>query len=229
MVASSPLGQVCEVLVVPAGGRSRPGYSYLSKLSRCYGEVPRDGTTSDFADRRRRLIEQIEAAVSPHVTIIDSRAGLHDIAAVAVTRLNAVSLLFGFDNSQTWRAYEDLFETWKSDPARTAEFRENLKTVAALVPETETQSYLDSFTENAYRLFEEYLYEEAPPGEEADYSFDVKDPEAPHTPLRVNWSRSIQQFDPVRKPGAVTDEQITAAFGDFVREVALMLFGKGET
>lgn len=226
MLARSPIGEGADVVVVPAGGRVRPGYSYLPKLARCYAEVPREDRTIEFGERLHGLVQELERQASPDVTILDSRAGLHDIAAVAVTRLNALSLLFAFDSPQNWSAYELLFKGWQADPMRTAKFRENLKMVAALVPETETAAYMQSFQENSYRLFEEYLYEETAPGEEAGFNFDVKNAEAPHSPLRVNWSRSIQQFDPIRRPGAVTDEQVSAAFGDFVREATRMILGE---
>ena len=55
-------------------------------------------------------------------------------------------------------------------------------------------------------------------------NFDITDADAPHAPFRIHWSRTFQQFDPVRNPGAVTDVQIDAAFGDFVSGVMQLLF-----
>jgi len=164
--------------------------------------------------------------VQPDVTLLDSRAGLHDIAAVAVTRMGATSLLFGVDTAQTWEGYRALFQAWRLHFDRAERFRENLKLVAAQVPETETSAYLESFQQNAYDLFADNLYVETPPGEALGFNFDLNDADAPHSPLRIHWSRAFQQFDPVRRPNAVTDEQVRAAFGDFVRGAGLLIFGE---
>lgn len=219
MVAVSPLGMGgADLLVAPASGRTREMYSYLPKLARTY--------TDPFGERLYRLVHCLEETFRPDVTLLDSRAGLHDIAAVAITRMGATSLLFGIDTAQTWQAYRALFQAWHTHFDRAEKFRESLKMVAAQVPETETLPYLESFQERSYDLFAEHLYVETPPGEEADFNFDPNDPDAPHSPLRINWSRSFQQFDPVNRPGAVTEAQIQAAFGDFVRGVSLIVFGE---
>lgn len=228
MVASSPLGaEGAELLVAPASGRGRQGYSYLSKLARIYVEIGKAaGTTEAFSDRLHRLVEALEAAYHPDVTFLDSRAGLHDIAAVTVTRLQATSLLFAIDTSQTWQAYQALFQVWHTHFDRAERFRENLKMVAAQVPETETTPYLESFQERSYDLFQRHLYTETLPGEADIFNFDYNDPDAPHSPLRVHWSRSFQQYDPVRRPDAVTETQVQAAYGDFVKGASLLVFGE---
>lgn len=226
MVSSSPLGsEGVELFVVPAGGRSRDGYHYLPKLARAYAELERDGREELFGDRLCRMVDALEDLIKPDVIFLDSRAGLHDIAAVTVTRMHATSLLFAIDTNQTWLAYRALFQAWHTHFDRAERFREDLKIVAAQVPETDTRAYLEGFRQNAYSLFSEYLYVETPPGEESDFNFDIGDPEAPHNPLRINWSRAFQQFDPVSHKDSVTEEQSRAAYGDFVRGVAFLLFG----
>lgn len=228
LVASSPLSEGgAEILVVPAAGRQRPGYSYLPKLARAYAEISTaaDGPLIGFGERLHALVRRLEDAYRPDVVLLDSRAGIHDIAAVTVTRMNATCLLFAIDTPQTWSAYRALFEHWHTYFGRAALFRENLKMVAGQVPETETDVYLERFQQRAYNLFADTLYVETPPGEQSEFNFDLDDPEAPHTPLRIHWSRTFQQFDPVHRPEAVTDTQIQAAFGDFVRGVGLMTLG----
>jgi CobQ/CobB/MinD/ParA nucleotide binding domain len=228
MVASSPLGAGgADLVVVPSSGRSRDGYTYLSKLARAYAELSGNlEEPSGFGARLHRLVLRLEEMVKPDVTLLDSRAGLHDIAAVAVTRMGATSLLFGVDSAQTWEDYRSLFQAWRLHFDRAERFREDLKMVAAQIPETETTTYLESFQQCSYNLFADNLYVETPPGEELGFNFDLNDADAPHTPLRIHWSRTFQQFDPVRRPGAVTDEQVRAAFGDFVRGVSLLVFGE---
>ena len=227
MAASSSLGRGgAELIVAPAGGRIRESYSYLPKLARSYAEVVIDDRAETFGDRLHRLVGQLEAYHRPDVILLDSRAGLHDIAAISVTRMNATSLLFAVNAEQTWHAYKTLFQEWHAHFDRVEKFRESLKIVAAQIPETETLSYLESFQQKAYDLFSENLYVETPAGEESEFNFDLNDPEAPHFPLRINWSRSFQQFDPIRQPGAITEEQIAAAYGDFVKGVSLLAFGE---
>lgn len=233
MVAPSPLaeGSGGELWVAPAGGRARPGYSYLPKLARAYSELSTGEPERilSFGKRLHDLICRLEDALQPDVVLLDSRAGLHDIAALSITRMQATSLLFAVDSPQTWQAYGALFEVWRAHFDRAQGFRDNLKMVAAQIPETETQEYLESFRQRSYDLFLENLYVETPAGEQAEFNFAAEDPEAPHMPLRVHWSRSFQQFDPVRRPDAITPQQITAAFGDFLRGVGFLLFGKDLT
>lgn len=228
MVAPSPLGAGgAELWVVPAGGRPRDRYAYLPKLARAYAELSTvEEVSVSFGERLHDLVRRLEELMRPDVVLLDSRAGLHDVAAVTVTRLNAVALLFAIDTAQTWQAYRALFEVWRTHFDRAAGFRQNLKLVAAQVPETETLAYLDRFQESAYDLFSDHLYVETPPGEEDEFNFGVEDPDAPHTPLRIHWSRTFQQFDPVREPGAVTAEQLRSAFGDFVAGVSLLALGE---
>lgn len=224
MVAPSPIGaEGAEVLVVPAKGRSRPGYEYLPKLSRAYVEVPRDGGLASFAERLNAMVVALEAAHRADVTILDSRAGIHDIAAVAVTRLGAVSLLFAVESAQTWDAYRALFEAWGRHEERARGFRADLKMVATLVPETQTTEYLERFTAASWQLFADHLYVETPPGEESEFNFDISDAEAPHAPLRIRWSRPFQEFDPVLRPDAVTKDQVVAAYGDVIHGVPPLL------
>ncbi len=54
------------------------------------------------------------------------RAGVHDISAVAVTRMSTFSLLFVVDSRQTCKAYSFLFDHWMRHPKLT-ELRGNLQ------------------------------------------------------------------------------------------------------
>ncbi|HEX8822090.1 MAG TPA: AAA family ATPase [Archangium sp.] len=224
MVVRSPLAANSdgEIFIVPAAGQLKAPYTYLPKLTRAYG----DSTGMDFATRLNRLLTLLEARIRPDITLLDSRAGLHEIAAVCITRLNARCLLFGLNTSQTWTGYQILFESWRSNHERAKLFRENLKMVAGQVPETESSQYMSDFTTKSYSLFQQNLYDEAAVENTSAFNYDVTDPEAPHVPFRINWFRALQQFDPVRNPGALTKGQIDAAFGDFLKDATLWVFGK---
>lgn len=219
MVAYSPLASDRgSIHVVPAGGRLRDGYGYLAKLARVYSFAPlHSGRSLDFAARLHELVEYFEQRLKPDVVLLDSRAGLHDIAAVTVTRLGATSLLFAVDSAQTWAAYSWLFKAWRDHPKLARALVDNLKVVAALTPETGAGEYLQSLNAHAYNLFVEHLYEEVTPGEVADLSWDLEDKEAPHSPLRAQWSRALQTYDPFQRPGDVTPEQVMMAYQELFR------------
>ncbi|HMV67743.1 MAG TPA: hypothetical protein PKA64_12920 [Myxococcota bacterium] len=203
-----------EVLVVPAAG-AQPG-AYLSKLARVYQGV--DG--QEFGDRLHALIEGLEREWEPDVVLLDSRAGLHDIAAVALTRLHALCLLFAVHTPQTWSGYRLLFQHWQAhlhlSPA-VAAARKNLQLVAGQVPETRRDEYLQGFRDAAYRLMIDTLYDEVGTDAPNDaWSFDLTEDGAPHQPLPIYWSRVFQDFNPIDRPDEVTPAQIDAAYGGFL-------------
>ena len=215
MVANSPLasGTTGQVLIAPCMGSTHD--SYLAKLARAYLDVPRpDGGVRTFAERLATMIDALESAVGPTVVLLDSRAGLHDLAAIATTRLSAMTFLFASGSRQTWEGYRILLRSWVSRPAIAREIRERLRIVAAQVPETGREQYLDRFVSDAYDLFADTLYEEVSPQKPNAFNFDVQATDAPHFPLPIYWSRPFQEWDPLDTQ--VTGDQISAAFGQFL-------------
>jgi len=217
LVATSPLaaGTTGEIRVVPAGG-TRGSESYTSKLARIYSSPPGRG---DLAARLARLLEAVEHSERADYVLLDSRAGIHDLAAIAVTRLGATSLLFAIDTPQTWLAYGYLFATWQRDPARVRHFRDHLRIIAAQVPETGRELYLERLRDHASALFEEYLYDPADADDSDAFNFDVSDRDAPHSPVPIYWRRELQDWDPTREPATVTPEQASAAFGELLQYI----------
>ena len=211
LVATSPLaaGTTGEIRVVPAGG-SVGAESYVSKLARVYAAPPGGG---DLAMRLAGLLDSLEAAEHPTWVLLDSRAGIHDLGAIAVTRLHAIPLLFAVDTRQTWLAYRYLFATWKKDPLLVRRFRDGLRVVAAQVPETHRVPYLERLRDHASALFAEYLYDDATSDDDETFNFDLSDPDAPHSPLPVYWRRELQDWEPTREPPSVTPDQAREAFG----------------
>lgn len=217
MIAASPLatGTNGDILVVTCGNASTG--TYLEKLARAYLDVPSAGPDQgvrSFAERIGRLVDEVEREVNPTVVLIDSRAGLHDLAGIATTRLGAMTFLFAVGSRQTWDGYWTLFSHWarRSDIAK--EVRDRVKMVAAHVPESGTEAYLDRFINDAYETFAETIYEEAGPENPEAFNFDVRSTDAPHYPLRIDWSRRLQDWDPLGTE--VTDEHLNAAMGSFL-------------
>ncbi|MFW6372891.1 MAG: KGGVGR-motif variant AAA ATPase [Thermodesulfobacteriota bacterium] len=222
MIAASPLAGDLpgEIRIVPAFGRDTG--DYLPKLARCYVDSNASGHLS-WAERLQQMAHRMESKETPDLVVLDSRAGLHDIAAATVTRMGADTFLFAVDSMQTWNAYNLLFKHWRLHP-QVREFRQKLQIVAGLVPETGREPYLKSFREKAWDLFRENLYDEAEAQEADVFSFDLDSMEAPHYPLPVFWNRALQEFDPLQSHSGI-DKQITeAAMGRFMVEADRMVF-----
>jgi hypothetical protein len=211
MVALSPLstGQPGDIRVVPAFGRKTG--DYLPKLARCYIDMP-EGDTNSWSRRLERLVSRFETLWEPHVAFLDSRAGIHDIAAAAITRLGAESLLFVVDSPQTWNAYSFLFCHWRDSP-HLASVRERLQVIAAMVPETNREAYLRRFREHAWDVFREHLYEEAAPDATSAFNFDLNDEDAPHYPWPFFWHRALQEFSPANSHTGLDEAVATEAAG----------------
>ena len=221
MIASSPLATDLrgEVRIVPAFGRDTG--DYLPKLARCYAEFSGSASIS-WAERLQRMVEQLEIKEDPDLVIMDSRAGLHDIAAVSVTRMDADAFLFAVDSMQTWNAYAFLFRHWRQHP-QVREFRQKLQVVAGMVPETRREEYLKRFRENSWDLFREHCYDETGAQTADTFSFDVDSEEAPHYPLPVFWNRALQD-GPMRNGAGIDEQIIEAAMGKFMTEAETMVF-----
>ncbi|WP_200383070.1 hypothetical protein [Thiococcus pfennigii] len=231
MVARSPLigdADLGEILVVPAAGNGEQ--DYLAKLSRAYIELKTAGPVLHFGERLHQMIQCLETEHKPDIVLLDSRAGMHDIAAVTVSRLDALAFLFAVDGAYTWDAYRLLFQHWRRDRNLLRHFRGNLRMVAGLAPDVGRPEYFASFRQAAYQLFTDYIYDpdggDEPPAEgEEPFSFDLMSDSAPHDLLHVNWNRAFFSFDPVRRPDAVDDGLLQGGFGDFVERAAETLVG----
>jgi hypothetical protein len=212
LVASSPLaaGATGEIRIIPAGG-TVGAENYVSKLARVYAAPAAKG---DLAVRLARLLDAVEATEQPDWVLLDSRAGIHDLAAIAVTRLHATSLLFAIDTPQTWLAYRYLFSAWHKDSQVVRRFRDRLRVVAGQVPELDRERYLEHMRDVASQLFEDCLYDAADAADDEAFSFDVGDRDAPHSPIPIYWRRELQDWDPTRLPSVVTPDQIRGALGE---------------
>lgn len=233
MYRSSPFadGAQGEILVVPAHGEA-PG-DYLAKLSRIYQGIP-DGP-ADFATRIFLALAKLEEQTKPDVVLLDSRAGLHDIAAMAITRLNALVLLFAVNTSQTLAAYQLLFDGFRRHAERLPSFRDNLQAVAALVPDSNRTEYMRSLQTRLYDLFSRSIYESEPDLDLSSedwtqavpdvWNYSLQDADAPHQPIPIRWYRWFLDFDPVKQPDAFAKAEVEAAYGDFMSRATELLLG----
>ena len=174
-----------EVRVVPAHGRD-PG-EYLAKL----GRVHMDTAEASWTARLAHLLSRLEAELQSTIVLLESRSGLHDIAASTVTDLDAEVLLFAVDSESHWTDYAVLFQHWRTHGLATR-IRDRLSIVSALTPDLNTDRYLLEFRERSWDLFRT-LYDEVVPASDSGeaFSFDVQDDDAPHHPIPIHWTRGL--------------------------------------
>lgn len=232
----APRGGRGELWVAPARGRGTPGvpYGYVDKLNRVYADVP----GADFADRLERAVRACEEAVArdgdsgrrPDVVLLDSRAGIHDIAAVTISRLCDLALLFGTDNAQTWEGYGDLFEAWLTSGQARA-IREKLRMVASMVPDSPLRpqdAYLQSFREHAWECFS-LLYDDDVPDPEThaldmdNFSPFLEDEAAPHHPIPILFEPGLVGLDAASVRGWQDRSFVQAAYRDFLPTATLLI------
>ncbi|WP_444961610.1 KGGVGR-motif variant AAA ATPase [Nocardiopsis sp. M1B1] len=226
-----------ELWVAPArGGGLRasqdPPYSYVDKLNRVYADVPRtEAGPMSFADRLEDAVSACERRVAdlsrqPDVVLLDSRAGIHDIAAVAISRLCDLALLFGADNAQTWRGYEDLFREWQ-ESGQAEKIREKLRVVASMVPANRREEYLESFRDHAAQAFS-LLYDDVTAGgDERDvFNPSLEDDSAPHAPLWILFATDLVGLDSARTPDWCDQPYVQTAYADFLRAAGRLVMNE---
>ena len=195
-----------EVNVVPAHGKE-PG-EYLAKLGRVYmdKEIP-------WTARLECMLSQLEKRYEPSTVLLESRSGLHDIAAATVTDLDAQVLLFAINSDSHWTDYKLLFRHWECHGLAWS-IRERLSIVSGLTPELETGSYLRRFRERAWLLFMDHLYDEVDPANPSagNYSFDIFDQGAPHDPIPIHWTRGLAADASLRDLEQTTVDQAYTQF-----------------
>jgi hypothetical protein len=190
LIATSDLAREGEIFVVPAHGANAG--EYVAKLGRVWmPKLSDDGVLEPWSARLRRLLEELEAHLTPDVVLIDSRAGIDEVAASCITDLGAnLILLFALEGTQTWSGYRILFDHWRRTGVA-ERIRERLQIVAGLVPELDPVSYLARLRESAYDLFLDALYDELAPDDTDGWNFDLHSEEAPHWPWPVRWHRGF--------------------------------------
>jgi MinD-like ATPase involved in chromosome partitioning or flagellar assembly len=221
-LAFSPVADDAEgvIQVLPAFGAKTQ--DYVAKIGRVYlPGLASNGGEIGLPERIHHLIATLaERQDPPDVVLLDSRAGLHDIGAAAVTQLGAEVFLFARDEPQSWRAYRLLFEHLsRSAGLRFGmpddDLRWRLKMVAAQVDKTEgaVASWLDASYDTWSRLYDD---EGKATEENPAVTFVRDDTSAPHHPLTFYYDGGLRGLGLVdvslRPPWPVVE----AAFGEFL-------------
>lgn len=219
MIATSTLSHDGDIYVIPAHGVN-PG-EYVSKLGRAWmPKVAADGRRDSWSQRLQRLLNALEKKLEPDVILIDSRAGIDEVASACVTDLGAaLVLLFAIDGEQTWSGYRILFQHWRVT-AVVRDIRERLQLVGAVIPELGGAEYYSTLRESAWTLFSEELYDEVAPGEIASgdiWSFDESEEGAPHSPWPIRWNRGFASLRSMHsKLEGIDSHEIASVFGDLI-------------
>ncbi|MFE5616465.1 KGGVGR-motif variant AAA ATPase [Streptomyces sp. NPDC056524] len=219
-----------EVWLAPAAGTPLAGrpYDYLAKLNRIYSDLPADvpgGAPRPFAQRLEDAIAACEAQVEekgrrPDVVLLDSRAGIHDIAAVTLTKLCDQALLFAVDNPSTWDGYRMLLSQWKLRPDRARALRDRIRIVAAMFHSAGDIDRLNTLRRHAYDVFMETLYNLS--DDEYDEPFlpvkgEVDD--KPYAPIPILFGNDLVGLDPLRSRNWPELPFVRAAYREFVDTV----------
>ena len=213
LYGTSDLQTAGEIYLVPAYGID-PG-EYVAKLGRVWmPKVTHRLPPEAWSARLNRLVNRLEEMIRPDAILIDSRAGIDEVAAACVTDLGAHTvLMFAIQGQQTWTGYQALFAYWQQRGVIT-EIRNRLQLVAGLVPDDERRlEYLGTLRADAYALFED-TYEQVGAGEISDWSFEEDDDNAPHAPLPIRWNRGWYGLLSLQQRMVQVDEnEVSAVYG----------------
>jgi len=232
LYALSPLSSNGDILVVPAHGRD-PG-EYISKLGRVWmPSFQADGSRQMWSVRLNRLLRELERRHQPDIVLIDSRAGIDEVASACVTDLGASSIfLFALDGLQTWTGYRLLFQHWLQHGV-TQKIRDQLQLVGAMMPtwHDQIQQAKEELNEQSFNLFLESLYDEQPAAvndfeDLYQFSFALEDPNAPHFPLFIPWNQSFAaiQSHHTRLEG-IDPRIVELVFGELISDLKELLDG----
>ncbi|MGH7056500.1 MAG: KGGVGR-motif variant AAA ATPase, partial [Acetobacteraceae bacterium] len=201
-----------RVDVLPALGRRSlmNPQNVLPKLSRAMIEDIVGDHVVPVAEQVSSMISRITGHEQYDAVLIDSRAGLSELAAPAVLGLGATVLLFGTAQKQTNEGYRALFAALHLLAERDAMLKRDAEWRTMLRP-VYAKASLDSavykqFTDDMYELYSEYIYDAEIGSEDAPDSlrFARDDESAPHWPLIVPFSQNFLDFDPGRMPDQLT-------------------------
>jgi hypothetical protein len=202
-----------RVDVVPALGlqANKNPENVLPKLARAMIEdVTKKGEAISVSTQIETMIARLAARAEYDAILIDSRAGLAELAAPAILGLGATALLFGTAQQQTITGYRSLFAALKLLAQRDrvaggkAEWRLMLKPVYAKASLDEAVAARHQ--DELYELFADNLYDAEVEGRpiDDDISFSVNDPNAPHWPLVIPFNQNFVDFDSIRNPSQLT-------------------------
>lgn len=218
--------------VIPAIGRvteDRPR-EMIQKLARAVIEDIHNQEIIPFWKQVSAMIQRFESRKSYDVVLIDSRAGLADIAAAPIMYLGAEILFFGVDQEQTFKGYRFLLSHISSQTDfarlnRENDWRQKITFVQSKAGGTERAR--KGFREKIYDLCTEWFYEDegADSGGEAVLTFGPAETGVgvPHDATFIKYDAAYEAFDPTVDGDQLDPEVYAGPFGHFLKRVDVLL------
>lgn len=216
-----------RVDVMPALGTKSLSFpeNVLGKLSRAMSDDIADDGSISVSAQISTMIQRVTSWNSYDVILIDSRAGLAELAAPAVIGIGATVLLFGTAQKQTIEGYRALFAALQllaqrdRTAGRSAEWRSALRPVYAKASlSTEIEK---TFLDDMFELYTSHIYdaEQTALEDGSSLTFVQNDTSAPHWPLLIPFNQSFIDFDPSRTPGQLSKEFYEQTFRPFLNTI----------
>jgi Mrp family chromosome partitioning ATPase len=198
-----------SIEVVPAVGRVTDEHpeTMIAKLSRALVEDRGANRVESVSDQVRQMVERMAARANYDAILIDARAGMAEITAAPLLGLGAELLLFGTNQTQTFRGYAFILSHLVSisdfsnlTPA--LDWRQRLSFVQAKAPASSSKRA--PFRERLYEMCATILYDE----ERLDAAGQVipaefspvpneTGPGVPHDALHIQYHPDYDAFDPL--------------------------------
>jgi hypothetical protein len=217
-----------RVDVVPALGTSATNYPYntLPKLARAMIEdIDPSGASVSVTVQIANMLKRFTGRDTYDVVLIDSRAGMSELAAPTILGLGAKVLLFGTAQRQTVQGYSALFAALRllaqrdRSLGRHADWRLQFKAVHAKASLDETTAA--RYRDDLYELFADNLYD-ADDIQQPDLdgvSFNIDDEDGPHWPLIIPFTQNLIDFDPVQAPSQLNVAFYEQAYRPFLNGI----------
>lgn len=223
---TSPSGGRVDVL--PALGTSAEKFPthVLAKLARAMTEdINKEGNVETVGEQISKMIDRVTGLESYDIVLIDSRAGLAELAAPAVLSLGALVLFFGTAQKQTVRGYRSLFAALRLLAQRSvqsgvsSDWRLMIRLVHAKASGGAEIAAVHA--DNLYELFAENLYDEIGDEDHATeiFNFTPDDPEAPHRPFIIPFDSRFLDFDPLYRRDQLLNDFFEQTYRPFLNKL----------
>lgn len=182
--------------VVPAGAVNRAYFEKLARLDFVGSGLVEPNASSPARDSLRALLDALARRTPPpDYILIDSRAGLHDVAGLSLHDLAHVDVLIGRDSDQTYSGLEltvaALGERRAFDDIRCV-------VVQSMAPDDpgspEYRRVTGDYRTRSHAAFASHIYDR----DEPDDVPDVDDDSAAHYPSVVRFNQRLLHFSSIQ-------------------------------
>ncbi len=221
-----------EIVVIPAG---KLDPNYPARLSRLSFD-PEPGTAQEHFST---LLKRVKDVFNPTWILVDARTGFTDMAAMTLTGIGHLHIVFGRGSKQTWQGLNIVFDHMGRQRLQFGLPQSECLLVHTMVPREEVGNQLhELFKEAAWECFSDHYYaddEDAKKSGLYDFAWTINDADqdgrAPHQSIRVQYYSGLADFSDlvqvsdrlVQEPGLIalttrirewSKEQLISSEGD---------------